>query len=199
VACRICNHAFDCPTCAEHAAFAATERERGTATATTGIRLPDHHLFHRGHTWVARRTDGLVDIGLDDLALRCFGRPDRLVLPQVGSELQSGDQVATVVNGDSRTRIIAPIDGEVVAAGDLDEGWLCRVRPTGDELQFGHLLRGREAEVWMLRELESLQRWLSPDTAAPVLADGGTPVDDLADAYPDADWDAIRGDLCLEA
>ena len=33
--------------------------------------------------------------------------------------------------------------------------------------------------------------------AAPTLADGGTPVADIAAAYPDADWDAVCGEMFL--
>ena len=49
----------------------------------------------------------------------------------------------------------------------------------------------------MLREFELLQTRLGGAGAVPALADGGEMVDDLMAACPDADWDAIIGDLCL--
>jgi len=199
---RICDNDFDCASCRLHEAFMAAERgidQEACGTPPLGIDLPEHHFFHRGHTWVKPRADGTVDIGLDDLMTRCIGRPDKVLLPESGSELEAGDRVATVARGPYETRILAPISGKVVAEGDLVDGWLCRVQPSDPELELKHLLHGREAEVWMLRELESLQRLVSSGAEeATTLADGGQPVPDMMQAYPDADWDRIWAHLSLE-
>jgi glycine cleavage system H lipoate-binding protein len=198
---RICDHGFECATCAQHRVFTAEEREYGGTRpdpSPTGFQLPARRYYHRGHTWVEPRADGTMDIGLDDLATRCLGGTDRVVVPAPDSELHPGDRVAALDRGSCRTRVLTPVSGRVIAAGDLTDGWLCRVRPTDPERQLDNLLHGREADVWMLREWEALQGWLSPDAAAPALADGGLPVDDLVQACPDADWDGILGQVCLE-
>ncbi|MEZ4386422.1 MAG: hypothetical protein R3D98_02355 [Candidatus Krumholzibacteriia bacterium] len=201
---RLCDHGFDCGTCARHRACVdpaghAAGAAVGDAPAPTGLGVSEDRLYHRGHTWVEPRADGTFAVGCDDLLLRCLGRPDHLEPPRVGSRLELGDPLASVQRGRCRTRILTPLAGTVVAVGSLEHGWLCHLRPDGPAPAVAHLLRGREAAVWMLRELESLQRSLSADPAQPVLADGGVPVDDLMQAYPDADWDGIWGRVCLDA
>ena len=47
-----------------------------------------------------------------------------------------------------------------------------------------------------MREMERLQLALAAK-GAPALADGGVPVADIAAAYPDADWDAVCGEMFL--
>jgi len=49
-----------------------------------------------------------------------------------------------------------------------------------------------------MREMERLQLALSAEGAAPTLADGGVPVADIAQSYPETDWDAVCGELFLE-
>jgi hypothetical protein len=90
------------------------------------------------------------------------------------------------------------VDGEVVATGGPDQGWYLKVRPVAaDERTFRHLLRGGEVKAWLLREMERLQLALSAEGAAPTLADGGVPVADIAACYPEADWDAVCGQMFL--
>ena len=50
-----------------------------------------------------------------------------------------------------------------------------------------------------MREMERLQLALSAEGAAPTLADGGVPVPDIAAVYPEADWDAVCGEMFLES
>ena len=71
-----------------------------------------------------------------------------------------------------------------------------RVAPKN--LDWTHLLRGAEVQPWLMREMERLQLALAMEGAAPTLADGGVPVDDIAAGYPHADWDAVCGEMFLE-
>lgn len=199
VAVRVCAREFDCAHCPDHASFAAEEAASCQAPAATGLDLPANRLYHRGHTWVEPQADGTCKIGVDDLLQRCIGRPEHVVVPAVGCQLQAGGKGGVLERGDLRVRVTAPLDGEVVATGDFTDGCLYQVKPAGDPPRLDHLLSGVEAQMWMTRELEALQRRLTPRGAAPVLADGGVPMGDLMTAYPDADWDGICGDLCLDA
>jgi len=49
-----------------------------------------------------------------------------------------------------------------------------------------------------MREMERLQLALSAEGAAPTLADGGVTVADIAQSYPEADWDAVYREMFLE-
>lgn len=193
---RICTHEFACDSCRRHAALAAAGDRQDFVGALTNDAA--HRLFHRGHTWVQARRDGTFDVGVDDLLRRCFGQPDRVTVPGVGTHVLSGSAAAELQRGRVRARLAAPLTGVVVATGDYDGGRLYRVQPLGDRGCLEQLLKPEEARRWGLREYEMLQERLSPAGALPTLADGGEMVDDLIGAYPDADWNAIIGDLCLE-
>ena len=198
--CRICEHGFDCATCSQHPLFVAQKGDAvAEAVPPVGMGLAADRLYHRGHTWVEPRPDGTLTVGLDEFAERCFGRPDHVLLPAVGSYLQAEERGVVLERGSLLARVASPVAGEVVAQGGSEAGWLYRVRPLDPEPPLENLLRGEETRVWMLRELEWLQRILSPAGEIPTLADGGAPVGDLVQAYPEADWDSIWGQVCLEA
>jgi hypothetical protein len=94
-------------------------------------------------------------------------------------------------------RVLSPVDGEVVESGGPDRGWCLRLKPLARKFDIRHLLVPCEVKPWVLREMERLQLALSSQ-GAPTLADGGTPVDDIAANYPKADWDAVCGEMFLQ-
>lgn len=101
---------------------------------------------------------------------------------------------------DADVRLLCSVDGEVIETGGPDRGWYLKVRPAAsDEPAFRHLLRGSEVRPWLMRALERLQLTLSADGAAATLADGGVPVADLSAGHPKADWDAVCGEMFLQA
>lgn len=197
--CRTCQHGFACATCPEHREFlSAGEADAPGDAAPLGLDLKEGRLHHRGHTWAEARPDGSWAVGLDEFARRCFGRPVRVSPPPVGQVLQAGQRCVTVERGALSVRLPAPLAGRVEAVGTRDDDWLFTVRPVGGAVETAHLLQGAEARCWMLRELEWLQGVLGGTAESPSLADGGTPVDDLVRACPDADWDNIWGLVCLD-
>lgn len=193
---RVCGNEFACGTCDGHRALAAACL--GDGGAARPAPRAGERLHHRGHLWVEARDDGTYDVGVDDLLRSCVGRPDRVTVPGPGERVQAGAPVAELQRGRLRARLVAPLTGTVVAAGDYEGGSLYRVQPLGDATDLEHLLRPAEARVWRLRELEMLQSRLGAPGAGPALADGGELVGDLVSACPAADWDTILGDLCLE-
>ncbi|MFO7609513.1 MAG: hypothetical protein R6X35_10000, partial [Candidatus Krumholzibacteriia bacterium] len=198
---RICEHCFDCGTCAGHAEFAARAAggEQAGPAVPAGLNLHPGRLYHRAHTWVEPHEDGTVTVGLDGLAARCLGRPDRVRLPEPGRVLRAGERATVLERGDLCARVPSPVGGTVVARGDVGRGVLYTVEPDDDPAWRENLLAGTAARVWMLRELEWLQEVLTPAGQEPALADGGVPVGDLVQACPDADWDDLWARVWLEA
>jgi len=142
--------------------------------------------------------EGILTVGLDDFAERCFGPLDHAELPARGRVLQAGERSVVLKRGSLCARVSTPVAGKVVAQGDPEHGWLYRLRPTGPTPWFENLLRGSEALVWMVRELDWLQQNLNSAGETPTLADGGELVDNLVQSYPDADWDDIWRQVCLD-
>ena len=194
---RICRHEFTVDFRRRHCELGFDCRECGTHARLAEARPPEasDRLYHRGHTFVARQADGTVNIGLDDLGRKMFGRIEQVELPPPGTRLQVNGTAWKVRQRGDEFRVLSPVDGEVLETGGPDDGFYLRVRMTGSD---AHLLRGKEAQIWMMRELERLQILISPNPNMPSLADGGVLVDDAPDAFPEVNWPQVWGEMLLE-
>jgi glycine cleavage system H lipoate-binding protein len=199
---RQCAYAFDCRECETHAKL--IERHplasvAGLEEEVLGMAFPLDRFYHRGHTWARIETDGTVLVGLDELGARLLGAPDALTLPQPGERVHANGAAFHARRRNADVRVVSPVDGTVVETGGTGRGWYLRVKPDStDSNAFRHLLRGAEIRPWIEREMERLQLALTAEGAAPALADGGVPVNDIAAAYPAADWDAVCGEMFIE-
>jgi hypothetical protein len=199
---RECPNAFDCRHCQTHARLierhplAAPEQPEEDIF---GMAFPLDRFYHRGHTWVHPEPDGTVTVGLDELGTRLLGAPDAMELPRPGTRVRVDGTAFRARKHGADVRVLSPVDGEVVETGGAGHGWYLKVRPAAmDEPAFRHLLRGPEIKPWVQRELERLQLALSVSDGACTLADGGVLVADIAASYPQADWDAVCGEMFLE-
>jgi glycine cleavage system H lipoate-binding protein len=196
---RVCENGFDCRGCAKHPEF---ERAAAAQAALPrgdlfGFPMPLDRLYHRGHTWVRKEKDGTLAVGLDELGARLIGKPERLALPQVGRRVHTNGTGWRVTRNGSTVRVLAPIDGTVVATGGPEQGWYLKLRPDTPAPDTRHLLRDGEAVRWMSGELDRLQL-LAMHGACPALADGGAPVADIGDVLPKNEWGAVCGEMLLE-
>jgi glycine cleavage system H lipoate-binding protein len=165
-----------------------------------GMSFPPDRFYHRGHTWARPERDGTVTVGLDDLGSRLAGGRAALELPKPGASVHVNGPAFRIRRNGSSVRILSPVNGEVIAANAGEGDWLLKIHPRqSGEKAFCHLLRGAEVRPWLIREMERLQLALTAEGASPALADGGTLVADIAEAYPDADWDAICGQMFLDS
>jgi glycine cleavage system H lipoate-binding protein len=199
---RTCPNAFDCRHCETHGKWIEHHpmaQHPEFEEDVLGMAFPLDRFYHRGHTWARPEEDGTVTVGIDELGERLLGVPDAVELPAPGARIQTNGTAFRVHKRDADVRILSPVDGEVIETGGPGRGWYLRVKPdaTG-EPAFRHLLRGAEVKAWLNREMERLQLALVSEGAAPTLADGGVPVDDIAASYPEADWDAVCGEMFLE-
>ncbi len=196
---RACPNAFDCRVCETHKKL--VDKRPPTPVAEPeeeicGMSFPLDRFYHRGHTWAHLEADGSMTVGLDDLGQRLLGTPDSLELPRPGARVRANGQAFRVRKRSADVRVLAPVDGEVLETGGPGRGWYLRLKP--DTLDVRHLLRGREVQPWVMREIERLQLSLVRQNATPTLADGGVPVDDMPASCPDANWDDVCGDMFLQ-
>ena len=199
---RECPNAFDCRICQTHAQLIALHPVPAPSEPEEeilGMSFPLDRFYHRGHTWVRPDAGGSITIGLDELGSRLAGKPDSIELPPPGTRIEVNGPAFRIRKRNADIRVLAPVDGEVVETGSPELGWLLKVKPpAAGEAALRHLLRGAEIRPWLLREMERLQLALSAEGAGPALADGGVPLADMAEACPQADWDAVCGEMFLE-
>ena len=203
---RTCENGFECHACSGHRKFIeeAVKNNRQPFTCENrsaqiaGLTVPMDRYYHRGHTWARPESNGTVAVGLDDFARRVIGKPDVVELPKSGSELHVNGTAWRMKKGSTTVRILSPVDGEVVETGNRNDDWVLRVKPIPQTSRFDHLLRGEELIPWYERELERLQMTLGDDAVGSSLADGGVPVADIPKACPNADWDAVWGEIFMQ-
>jgi glycine cleavage system H protein len=209
---RVCPNGFDCRKCEFHSELSRDRRARNSSNRTApfssanvrepesrllGLDIPSDLMYHRGHTWVRDERDGTVTVGLDQFGERIIGEDADPELPAVGTVLSANGTGWSFRSGESRVRILSPVDGEVIALGGKDEGFYLRVK-CGDDRDLRHLLSGDEVRPWILREFERLQTSLCSARTGISLADGGELVRDIRANYPRVDWDGIVGEMFLE-
>jgi hypothetical protein len=198
---RECPNAFDCRECQTHAHWIQQHPPRTVdepEEEILGMSFPLDRYYHRGHTWARPEANGTLTIGLDDLGRRLLGQPDAIELPAPGAHIEANGTAFRLRKREADVRLLSPVDGEVVETGGMDHAYLLRVKPLSESFDLRHLLSGWEVRPWLLREMERLQLALTMEGAPPSLADGGVPVSDIAASYPQADWDAVCGEMFLE-
>jgi glycine cleavage system H protein len=112
--------------------------------------IPDDLQYTAEHEWVRDpgETDGSLRIGITDYAQEQLGDIVYVQLPDVGSEVSSGDPMGELESTKSVNDIFAPVSGSVVAKNSLvdanpelvntdpyGDGWLIEIDPSNrDEL-----------------------------------------------------------------
>jgi len=164
-------------------------------------------LYHQGHTWARPDPDGLVTVGVDDLAGQMIGSGPAPALPAAGSVLRQGDPGWVLRTPRRDVAVLSPVSGEVaevnprvladpdlVRTSPYEDGWILRVRGADAKRELSNLLRGDLARTWMRDSEERLRTWLSPEPEA-VAADGGYPLPGFLDHLETATGDRILHEL----
>lgn len=110
--------------------------------------LPGDLKYTKEHEWLRQEEDGTVTIGITDHAQSALGDLVYVELPEVGQEVESGGEMAVVESVKAASDVYAPIAGEVVAVNEdladdpekinadaYGDGWIVRMRPTGEDEQ----------------------------------------------------------------
>jgi glycine cleavage system H protein len=74
--------------------------------------------YTKSHEWAKLEADGTVTVGITDHAQEALGDIVFLELPDLGRQLNAGQECAVVESVKAASDIYAPIAGEVVAKND---------------------------------------------------------------------------------
>jgi glycine cleavage system H protein len=104
--------------------------------------LPGELLYTEEHEWLRQEEDGSVTIGITDHAQSALGDLVYVELPEVGAELDAGDEMAVVESVKAASDVYAPVGGTVLEVNsDLaddpekintdtyGDGWIVRMQP----------------------------------------------------------------------
>ncbi len=125
---------------------------------------PEGLKFAKSHEWVRVEDDGSVTVGISDHAQEALGDVVFVELPETGSELAAGDEIAVVESVKAASDIYAPVSGTVLAVNEAlsdapetvnsspyADGWFFRLKPSDtaelDELMDADAYREHVAEA----------------------------------------------------
>ncbi|QUM82030.1 glycine cleavage system protein GcvH [Moritella sp. 5] len=114
--------------------------------------IPAELKFAPSHEWVRNEGDGTYTVGISDHAQGLLGDMVFIDLPDVGDDVEAGEDCAVGESVKAASDIYAPISGEIVAINEeledspelvnsdaFGEGWLFRVKAS-DESELAALL-----------------------------------------------------------
>ncbi len=151
------------------------------------ITVPSNLFFSKGHTWLKKNIDGLIEIGIDPFGTTALG--PLLIQKCVisGKELTRGEMIFEGSYGNKTVKFLSPING-IVKTINADiigkkisnpyEAWGVKMisndSPENSDLFFA----GSEALNWMKKEFIKLKGFIhdhSPkvDLAGETMYDGG--------------------------
>ncbi len=80
--------------------------------------LPEDLKYAKTHEWVKLENDNVVRVGITDFAQSELGDLVFIELPEVGRELQQGEQCAVVESVKTASDLFSPVAGKVVEIND---------------------------------------------------------------------------------
>mgnify|MGYP006267050667 CR=1 FL=1 len=179
------------------------------APRIAGFRMVPDAAYHPGHTWARHIRHGVAQVGVDDFAARLIGKPDRVELPAVGTQVRAGRPVMTLERKGRRIPVVAPVTGIVSAVnraaqmkpGDLVAdpyaSWLVEVKSAELSYDFRALMSGEMARRFFDEAAAALHAYFAPPNMALAAADGGVALDGIGDQLDEATWDRVRSRFLL--
>ncbi|HSM92377.1 MAG TPA: glycine cleavage system protein H, partial [Anaeromyxobacteraceae bacterium] len=133
----------------------------------SGVTVRPGVWYSPGHTWLLRRGEGAVEVGIDDLALRLLPAVTAVDAARTGTRVKRGDTIVTLWGGGRKLPVRAPFDARVagvnasvvrdpslVRSDGYGKGWLVALEPANDE--WTRLPSNAAADGWMAAEA---RRW----------------------------------------
>jgi glycine cleavage system H lipoate-binding protein len=170
-----------------------------------GLVVREGARYAPGHTWLAERRSGSLEIGIDDLAQRLVPSVTAVELPRPGDSVRKGEILATLHGGGRAVPIASPISGRIVGVNasilrdpslvkrdGYGKGWLVAVAAEGEE--WSRLPAGIAAERWMGAESLRFSRFLE-DRLGLAAADGGELVAPAPWLVGEEGWRALQAEF----
>ncbi len=150
--------------------------------------VPSNIFFSKGHTWLKKNVDGLIDIGIDEFGMTALGALSILNFPPIGKELKRGETLFEAAYGNKIVKFRSPING-IIESVNTDiigkkisnpyESWGVQLASKNFAENQGMFFRQSEAIGWMKKEFIKLKDFInahSPkvELAGTTMFDGGS-------------------------
>ena len=122
--------------------------------------VPENCKFLSSHEWVRLEDDGTATVGISDHAQDQLGDIVFIEVPEIGTELNQGDEAALVESVKAASEIYSPLSGKVIKINNLiedspeiintspyDEGWFFKIEIADDSETENLLSSDQYAEI----------------------------------------------------
>jgi len=152
-------------------------------------------------------SNGRADVGVDDLVPRLLGKVMSIELPAIGTQVEQGAPLFSVVSEGRRLHIKAPVSGVVSGINDavaanpslVNQGpyaWVIRLAEVSKTTERSLLKRGAAMRSWFREDVDRMMLILTGRVAGlATMNDGGTLVADLSSQIDPATWDKLKSAL----
>jgi glycine cleavage system H protein len=132
--------------------------------------LPDDLYYHEKHTWATKDGD-LLRVGVDSIGVALAGKIIFVRVKKIGKNINAGKNFGTAEAGKGVIPLTAPVTGEIVETNPnvsgrkvkelnedpYGEGWLIKIKPTGDlDAELSKLITGNAIKPWAEEEIKQL-------------------------------------------
>ncbi|MHC1724511.1 MAG: glycine cleavage system protein H [Syntrophobacteraceae bacterium] len=203
---RLCDNDYRCDVCEFDQMLDYVDDVHPTGDASMieilGYQYADTYYYHGGHTWARLESGGRIRIGVDDFAMRLFGRPDRWECPETGKRIVRDAEALSLVREGNRAGFLSPVSGTVIVvnqkvmdqpalahAKPYSDGWLVLVEPENIK-NIQQLRFGPDGKKWLLDEADRLHDLITRDYGR-MAATGASPIDDVFGQVPELGWKAL--------
>ncbi len=147
------------------------------------LNVPAGVFISPQHAWAKIEPNGTVQIGLDDLVRKIFGKFDHVELPPMAQKIEKGDTLFTLRYGDHSLKIPSPLSGKVTSVNSehaehpewltikpFQLSWMCGIEPSNLAAELPDLKIGRDSVSWYQAEIDRFHKLannLVGDTSAP--------------------------------
>ena len=103
--------------------------------------IPGNLKYTASHEWVLDNGDGTVTVGITDHAQEQLGDVVCVELPEVGREVDAGEEFSLVESVKAASDIYAPVAGEIVEVNEelegapetinehaFEDGWIAKIK-----------------------------------------------------------------------
>ena len=124
---------------------------------------PEDNRYAKSHEYVHVEGD-VGTIGITDYAQKELGDVVFVELPQVGSQLEAGDELGSIESVKAVSELFAPVSGEVVEVNEVltekpelvntdpyGDGWMIKIR-LSDATEMDELMNAEEYEEYVQTE-----------------------------------------------
>ena len=124
---------------------------------------PEDNRYEKSHEYVHLEGD-VATIGITDYAQKELGDVVFVELPQVGSQLDAGDELGSIESVKAVSELFTPVSGEVIEINEAladnpalvntdpwGDGWMVRIRVT-DATEVDELMTAEEYDEFIEKE-----------------------------------------------